>query len=254
MTAIDTVTTRALAARSAERRATRSAAWNVVGGNAVAALWYWPIVVVITIAIAVVQRRLDAIEGSVFLGVGLSVNGFLFVMGIIMTSALIAVHVAAGGTRRAFARGTGVAAIVTAVGSALLLTAGLVVERLIFRAQGWSWEQDILRLYDEHGFVMGALVMALLCATYLLVGSGVAMGYYRWGGWRGTAALPAVIWPILLCEVSLGSGYLGSPLASALGWAPMHNLLAILGGLLAIAAAFAILQALTRTIAIRPVT
>lgn len=249
------------AARTAERRAGTALGRTVLAGNATAALWYWPIILLVTLTIGFVELRLDAIDGSIFLGVALSVSSYLFVMGIIMSTAYLAVHVAAGGTRRAFAVGTAVAGGVTALGSGVVMTLGLLVERLIFQSQGWPLVgDDLVQLYDEAmhggaaGYPLAVLVTTLSCATYFLTGACVGMAYYRWGGWRGTAALPLVLLPVLVAELSLQSGYFGDPLARGLGIMPTNVPFATLGSLVAIACAFAMLRLITRTIAIRPIT
>lgn len=119
---------------------------------------------------------------------------FMFVMGIVLVSAHLGPHVAAGMTRRSFVSELTVALVGAALVLAALITAGFAVEHRVHTGLGWSAE-----LLDNHVFTAGDQVGLVLlenaAVTPALAVSGMLVGatYYRLGGWRGTLLLPLTV-------------------------------------------------------------
>lgn len=247
---------RAAVRRTAERRSLRTATWSMSAGTWQIGAWFWVIVLIIAGIIGYVEVRTDILDGSVIDGVvSGSAKFFLFVMGIIAPIASIAVHVAAGGTRRSFIRSTFCTAVILGLTFALVAAVLGYGEWLVFRAQGWSPELDRAQLYVDGGQVGTAfLVQAFFCSVYWLSGAAIGMGYYGFGVWRGTFAIPLLLIPVVLVELAFQSGYFGRPFAQVVGLADAQVLTAVVGGLAALAAAAFSFHLVTRSVAIAPVT
>lgn len=247
---------RATMRRAAERRSLRTSAWSMCAGTWQIGVWFWAIVLVIAGIIGYVEVRTDILDGSVIDGVvSGSAKFFLFVMGIITPLAMIAVHVAAGGTRRSFIRSAWFTAVFLGLTFAVVAAVLGYAEWLVFRAQGWSPELDRAQLYVDGGQVGTAfLVQLFFCSVYWLAGAAIGMGYYGFGVWRGTFAIPLFLLPMVLVELAFQSGYFGRPFAQAVGLADAQVLTAVVGGLLSLAAAGFAFHLVTRSVAIAPVT
>ncbi|MEK8227469.1 hypothetical protein NKG05_17260 [Oerskovia sp. M15] len=247
---------RATVRRTAEKRWLRVAAWSMSVGTWQIGLWFWVIVLITAGIIGYVEVRTDILDGSVIDSiVGGPAKFFLFVMGILTPISFIAVHVAAGGTRRSFIRSTWCTAVILGLTFALVAAALGYVEWLVFQAQGWSPELDQVQLYTDGGqFGVAFLVQAFFCSVYWLTGAAIGMGYYGLGVWRGTFAILPLVLPVVLVELAFQSGYFGKPFAQAVGLADAQVLTAVGGGLVALAAAAFMFHLVTRSVAIAPVT
>lgn len=247
---------RATVRRAAERRSLRTSAWSMCAGTWQIGVWFWAIVLIVAGIIGYVEVRTDILDGSVIDGVvSGSAKFFLFVMGIITPLAMIAVHVAAGGTRRSFIRSVWFTGVFLGLTFAVVAAVLGYVEWLVFRAQGWSPELDRAQLYVDGGQVGTAfLVQLFFCSVYWLAGAAIGMGYYGFGVWRGTFAIPLFLLPLVLVELAFQSGYFGRPFAQAVGLADAQVLTAVVGGLLGLAAAAFAFHLVTRSVAIAPVT
>ena len=247
---------RAAARRAAHQRSVRTATWSMSVGTWQIGAWFWVVVLVIAGVIGYVELRTDILDGSVIDGVvSGSAKFFLFVMGILTPIASIAVHVAAGGTRRSFIRSAWCTAAILGVTFALVAAVLGYVEWLVLRAQGLSAALDRDQLYADGGQVGTAfLVQLFFCSVYWLAGASVGMGYYGFGVWRGTFAIPLFLLPMVLVELAFQSGYFGRPFAQAVGLSDAQVLTAVVGGLLALAAAAFAFHLVTRSVAIAPVT
>ena len=116
-------------------------------------------------------------------------------------------------------------------------------------------ELDRAQLYVDGGQVGTAfLVQLFFCSVYWLSGAAIGMGYYGFGVWRGTFAIPLFLVPLVLVELAFQSGYFGRPFAQAVGLADAQVLTAVVGGLLGLAAAAFAFHLVTRSVAIAPVT
>ncbi|ADG75990.1 conserved hypothetical protein [Cellulomonas flavigena DSM 20109] len=205
--------------------------------------WYWlvvtPFFVAFSLWLAHVNGGLDA---AVILYSRQGAIWFPFAQAIAMVATYLRVHVAAGMTRRTFARAALLVAGGTGTAYAVVLTVLAAVERELHRAAGWGWRVTDAVLADESspaGLLLAELVLA--CVVANVAGLLVGIVYQRAGGWWGTLALPVTAGPVALVLTLLGSTPAGRD--SWAGAAP-----ALLGGALVVAltaAAFAVVT--TRT-------
>jgi hypothetical protein len=163
--------------------------------------WFWATVVFFAVVILAVVSRFHEVRLS---GMQFAHHGALwypFTLAIIITSGYLGVHVAAGMTRRSFARACLVAATVVSLLNAVVATLLLLVERAVYDRLGWfqgvaseGMDQAILAA----GAPAHALNLFVVLAAGMLSGTLVALAYYRFGGWAGTLALPLTMLPLLM--------------------------------------------------------
>ncbi|MDV3222032.1 hypothetical protein [Intrasporangium sp.] len=174
---------------------------------------------------------------------------FPFSIMAITATAYLPLHVASGLTRRSFARATVTVSVLMGVAHGVLLTAGLVVERRVYAAQGWPLVAET----DSNPFAGVGLptLLVTLCMVSIaghLGGLLTTLVYYRWGWVVGTLCLPLTLAPIFL----VGAG--GLPTGQ---WSPVRPDLSLPGAtavaLAVLAAAALAVHFLTRRIPIRRV-
>lgn len=220
--------------------------------NLVLLAWFWvavvPVVVVLSLVLARIEGELDA---AVVLYMRQGAIWFPFAQAIILVAAFLRPHVAAGMTRRTFARATLVVAVGTGVAYAVVLVALAAVERALHHAAGWGWRVADAGLADEAspaGLLLTELV--LLCVAANVAGLLVGIVYQRVGGWWGTLALPLTAGPVLLVPALL-NGFSPSP-AGRDSWAAAAP--GVLACLLVIALLAAAHTAVTARVPVRPAT
>ncbi|QCB92483.1 hypothetical protein [Cellulomonas shaoxiangyii] len=182
--------------------------------------WFWAVVVVGavvgTLVLAVLDGRVDvsvvavARHGGVWL---------LFALSIGLVTLHLPVHVAAGMTRRTFARSSVLTATVAGIGYGAVLTVLVLVERAVHTLLGWDTRLADALLPGPHGTV-GALLAELVPVHLVASVTGLLVGsvYQRVGAWWGTLALPLTCLPLLLVvtleDERLGPVALAEPLAA----------------------------------------
>ncbi|MBD8079737.1 hypothetical protein [Cellulosimicrobium arenosum] len=245
---------RAALAAAAHRRGVRAATEYAVGVTWYVGIWFWAIAIVVGATILVVMQRNGDVDVDAVNSVMDSARFFLFVLGIVVPLSMVALHVAAGGTRRSFTHGLWLSGVVVGVSYGLAVAAVGWFQWWLFTRNGWSATSAQHQLYadgSEVGLVL--LVQSLLCATYFLAGVVIALGYYRAGFWGGTALVPVAVVPAALAEISLQSGWFGRALADWVGLAGAPVWAATLGGLAAFTLAALLVRAVLRNLALRPV-
>jgi len=245
---------RAALVAAAHRRGVRSTAEYAVNATWYVGVWFWAIAILVGGIILFFMQRSDDVDLTAVSSVAESARFYLLVMGIVLPLSMVALHVAAGGTRRSFAHGLWCAAAVTGVTYGLASAVVTWCQWWLFTRNGWPAEAAQEQLYEdgsEFGLVL--LVHSLFCAVYFLAGTVVALGYYRSGFWGGTALVLVALVPVVLVEVSLQSGWFGRALAEWVGipLAPVWG--AALGGLAAFALAALLVRLVLRGVAVRPV-
>lgn len=214
--------------------------------NARYLLLFWlvvtPFFVLFSLWLAHANGRLDA---AVILYSRQGAIWFPFAQAVVVVVAYLRVHVAAGMTRRAFARATLVVGIGTGLAYAVVLTALAALERELHDAAGWGWRVADAVLADEAspaGLLLAEL--ATVCVVANVSGLLVGAVYLRAGGWWGTLALPLTAGPVV-GVLTLLTGLGGTP-PGRFSWAAATPVLLAAVLLTAVAAA-AYLAVLTRT-------
>jgi hypothetical protein len=170
--------------------------------------------------------------------------------GVYFVNRLLPVYVAHGRTRREFAASMAVFLVAASAMVAALLTLGLALEGVLYRAMDWPRQVDAERLYDAAGPYPLVLVSywALLLA-WAAIGLLLAAGFYRSNG----SELVAIALALAMVAVTgYAIGFDGLPFLGAvvdLARVPLAGTLALfLAGLLPGAA---VTWALVRDIPIR---
>lgn len=229
----------------------QQAARQVLVALAQRAAWFWAGASVLCAIVLLVVSRFAEVSLS---GMQFAHQGalwFQFAMAISVVAVYLPVHVAAGTTRRSFLRGALIASFASAIGYAAAFTVLLLVERQIYGALGWyHGNNDVssgTALVSGAWFYLGGTMLIYLAGTI----SGLLVGavYYRFGGIRGTLALPLTLAPVLLVSIfAPNSASQWSPLGGSANvsgwWQP-------LAAVVLVAAATVILHLLVRRIPIR---
>ncbi|GAB3174918.1 hypothetical protein GCM10027059_47810 [Myceligenerans halotolerans] len=225
---------RVVAHRSAVRAMDRqvgTALWTV-------GVWYWPIITLAAVAIALIQLRVGALDGSTVQYVVGSVRWFGFALGVIVPLAMIRTHLAAGGTRRALVRGVARGAARAGAVFGLAVAALYAVEQVTWSLLGLDWHRSLGR--DDStgvvGFVVNAVGEGLVVSTYCLLGVAVAGGFVRFGPWLGLVVCLGLGVPAIAADIAL---YAGPATALAEGVFGLSGPLPVVAGLLTVAAAAA---------------
>ncbi|UZN02826.1 hypothetical protein [Cellulomonas sp. S1-8] len=215
-------------------------------------VWFWAVVLPFFVVFSLVLARIHGeLDAAVVLYSRQGAIWFPFAYAITVVAAYQRVHVAAGMTRRTFARATLVVAAGTGLAYAAVLTALAALERELHHAVGWGWRVADAVLADE-GSPAGLLLTELTLTFVVAQVSGLLVGvvYQRVGGWWGTLALPLTVGPIPLVLALLG-GFADVP-AGRDSWAAAAPWL--LGCVLVITLAAVAYAAVTARTVVRPAT
>ena len=215
-------------------------------------VFLWPIGIVAAVATVlglVVDSLADQPTGSAW-EYGSGPVRWVFIFGLVVTPMVLPAYLAHGVTRRTFTWATTFAAGLLALFTSAFLAAGFLVERAVYTFLDAGHALDGPHLFTDPVQVHLALAeYALLTSGYFVSGWLVGSAYYRFGGWRGTLALPLTIAPAPAVETLLGTGWFG--LAPAGPDLPV--VAAILLAAAVVGLALVALRLLTRTIPVRPV-
>lgn len=236
--------------------ATRTAAGVTIRVVRMVGGWYWAIYTTVAVAVIVgVTRFGDGMDQS-FLDsqAGSPSRWFALVLGIIIPAAYLRLHVAAGGTRRALATGTVRGALVVGALFGLVTGVFLVGERALFGALGLTWARELGLPFDGYaGIALAVVTESLVVATYYLVGAAISAGYYRLGVLQGTAYVLAALVPVALVDLATHTGVMTLLVGpDVLPGGGAGVLLAVIGGLAAVAFAAWLFSTPLRTISLRP--
>lgn len=202
-------------------------------------VWYWPVVALAAVTIAVIQLRFDALEGSTVQYVVGSARWFAFSLGVIVPMGMFRAHLAAGGTRRALVRGVARGAAWAGIGFGLVIAVLYAAEQGVWQLLGLDWHRS-LGLTESTavvGFVVNVAGEGLVALTYFLLGAAVACGFTRFGPWLGLIVCLGLGIPAVVADIAL---YAGPATALAAQLFGMTGPLPALVGLLVVAAAAAV--------------
>ncbi len=164
--------------------------------------WFWGVAVAMLAVAAALVDRLGTVETSIVQYAQQASMWFPFSLAVLTVATALTPHVAAGMTRRSFARAAVVVAVVQGLGYTLANGVLLAAEGVLYRAQGWpqTVQETLVVSWDGDGPQIAVQYLFLLVLAPL---SGLLVGivYYRAGGWWGTVALPLTAGPLLLVMV-----------------------------------------------------
>lgn len=232
--------------------------------GAVIGIWFWAVWAVYAVGITVGHAVTGAdLEISAFDATLGSSRWPVIWLGVSASVGILALHVAAGGSRRSLFEGVIRGSLVVGAGFGAVTTLALLGERLLSTSLGMTWRRLGALPFGSPVEVLGTTVAeALVITTYILVGAGVAVGFLRVRAWGSLLMVPLLL-PAALADLATRTGVLGSlanveyrPDIAHAEVPPSEGLLTTLLGvggaaLAAVLAALA-LHALLRAVPVRP--
>ncbi|WP_166850957.1 hypothetical protein [Isoptericola sp. BMS4] len=237
------------------RAATRVVRRRVTRTLLLAGAWFWAFWAALVVGTPfAVDRWGGDIAGLTYDAAGGPARWVAFAVGVITATALLTLHVAAGGTRRAFVDGAVRAALVGgAVFGVLSVLLSLAEERVYtVLDRPWRGPSALVDPSTPAGAVVAAAGEALVVVTYLLVGVAVLAGYRRYGAWRGTLLIPALLVPAALADLATRTGTLGILVRGLDAGLAVDTVLTLAGGAAAAALATVVAHRMLRSVPLRP--
>jgi hypothetical protein len=186
----------------------------------------------------------------------------MITLGILGSSAILTLHVAAGGSRRSLFEGVVRGAVVVGALFGVVTTLALLGERLLSTSLGMTWRRLGALPFDSPAMVLGtAVAESLVLITYILVGAAIGIGFTHSTGWGTLLLIPLAV-PAVLVDLATRTGVVGTianvelvpdidhaEVRAVEGLAPM--LIGLGGGVLAVVLAALALHTLLRTAPVR---
>lgn len=226
-------------ARAAHDRAVATVRRRSLRVLLVAGVWFWTIWAALVLCLPlIVERWGGQAQGLTYDAAGSPARWPALAVGIIVAGALLSVHLAAGGTRRALVAGIVRGAVVGGLVYGVLAVALTLAEEQVYAALDRPWRAPgALPLDSVPAVVLAVVAAALVIVTYVLVGVGVLAGYRRWGAWRGTLAIVPLLLPGVLVDLATRTGVFGIPLREVPVDSPGDVVVVLAGALVAAALA-----------------
>lgn len=166
--------------------------------------FFWLAIVPIAVGVVASNARTVGVSESIVTSLSNTPRWFALAMGIVLIAAYLRPHVASGRTRRLLLQASTVAVVVLALASAAVITAGMVVERTVYEANGWPLAiatGHVFTSTDQLGlaFVENALIMTVFGVTGLLIG----ISYRVLSPGRASFAIPLTASPALLALAAI---------------------------------------------------
>lgn len=188
----------------------------------------------------------------------------VLVIGVMAPQWLLAMHLSAGGTRRALYEGIVRGALVVGAGFGTMTTIALLGERVLAESLGMTWRRLGGMPFDGVAGVATTLLgESFVIATYALVGAGIGFAFRSHGGARGALLSIAVVIPAALVDLVTRTGVLGvaanvrfepdienAVVPTSEGVVPM--LVGLGGALVAVVLAAAVLRYVVRDASVNP--
>ncbi|MEV0891998.1 hypothetical protein [Promicromonospora sp. MEB111] len=233
------------------------------GSGVTVGLWFWGVyalyAVGITVGNAAAGNDLEISALDATLG---AARWPMIALGVLASSGILTLHVAAGGSRRSMSEGVVRGAVVVGAGWGVVTTLALLGERLLSTSLGMTWRRLGALPFDSPLTVLGTTAAeALVLTTYILVGACIGIGFRHTGAW-GTLLIVPLALPAVLADLATRSGVVGTianiqfvPDIEHAEVPPAEGLVPLLIGLggaaLAAVLAAVVLRALLRTAPVR---
>ncbi|MFI5491005.1 hypothetical protein [Actinoplanes sp. NPDC051859] len=184
----------------------------------------------VVISSLVVGARIDPSFSPWMVVAGSVVKYWLFAFGVLLVAGHLRLFAAAGLTRRAVLTGGAVLGVLSAIAAAVLTALGHGLESALIGdvSPGYpAW--SVAGAVAELGHLLP------ICIAFFVSGAAAAVGFYRFGAWRGLPlAVPAAL-PLVVAEELLGVDGSGQVLTRVLPYAaglPVSLAVTLLGALL----------------------
>ena len=239
----------------ADRAGTRAARRHFTRALILTGIWFWGFWAALVVGVPLaVDRWGGEMAGLTYDTAGNPARWVGFAVGIILTAAALRMHVAAGGTRRAFVDGATRAAAVVGVAYGVLTVVLVLAEEQLYAGldRGWQGSATTVDLDSVGGVLVSVGAEVLVLVTYLLAGVGVATGYRRFGAWRGTLLVVPLLVPCTLVDAATRTGVAGIPWRGGYDDVTTGALLGVGGSLVVAAATYLLTIRLLRSVPLRP--
>jgi hypothetical protein len=220
---------------------------SLFGAYRLVGLCFWGVTTLAVVVASIVAARLGGVDFSLWeLITGHAAKYWLLVLGLTMVATNLKIFVANGVTRRDFLLGAGAFGLVAAVVFAALVPIGRAVESLLrnalgVAANGYPGYSAGEAVRDFGHYAPGAI-------GWLLTGTLVAAGFYRFPWWAGLLLIIPFAVPLAIPETLLG--LYAAPGIAERQVVPFAAGLAL--SLLAGVAGAVVLRRMTRDVPIRP--
>lgn len=161
-------------------------------------LWITLLVMLVAALLAIaVSGQAEPDQRSVWETGAVPIRAMMLVVGIKLTPTVLPTYLYYGITRRTVTRAASAAIGAFAGATAILITAGFLLERAIFNALDHPYQLDREHLFTEVGQVPLVFVEYLLTgAAYLVSGWLIGGSFYRFGWQVAAPALPLSLLPV----------------------------------------------------------
>ena len=198
-------------ARAGHLRGVAGVARRLRGSGVTVGIWFWGVyalyAVGITVGNAAAGNDLEISALDATLG---AARWPMIALGVLASSGILTLHVAAGGSRRSMSEGVVRGAVVVGAGWSVLTTLALLGERLLSTSLGMTWRRLGALPFDSPLTVLGTTAAeALVLITYILVGAGIGLGFTRTGAW-GTLLIVPLALPAVLADLATRTGVVGT--------------------------------------------
>jgi hypothetical protein len=184
--------------------------------------------VLVTVVGDALLSRSHAVPYSLWMTIAATGTKYwLGVVGVILVTMHLRPFVAAGVTRRAFLRGSGLFVLTAAAGLSVLAVAGHAIEAAILPRAASYPVLTASSVLPEFAHVFVTLL------AYAASGAAISAGFYRCGPRRGILLMVPALVPVLLAEGLLGLGPYGATIARLLPYGLALAVTLVAAGLVA---------------------
>jgi hypothetical protein len=207
----ETVMSRTELARAGHLRGVAGVRRRLRGAGLTVGFWFWGVYVLyavgITLGNAAAGNDLEISALDATLG---ATRWPMIMLGVVASSAILTLHVAAGGSRRSLFEGVVRGSVVVGAGYGVVTTLALLGERLLSTSLGMTWRRLGALPFDSPVAVLGTTVAeALVLTTYILVGACIGVGFTHAGAW-GTLLIVPLALPAVLADLATRTGVVGT--------------------------------------------
>ncbi|MEZ0075099.1 hypothetical protein [Planotetraspora sp. GP83] len=178
---------------------------RLLGANMLLALMVWAgyflVVTAITVGIAV----FGTLTGSVWESATQLTRWFALFIGVGLVREFLPLYIAHGQTRRQFGAQAAVTVTLFAPFLSALITAGYLLEKVLYGLAGWPHVLGRSHLFTEPAQVPLVFAEYLIeFLVWIVAGAFIGAGFYRWGG-GGLLTIPVGVGLVVLANAAVGT-------------------------------------------------